>query len=62
MKWKLTKYEWNEDTKSTIVGRQWFIEADRIETEGHTVLRAFRAPEGLVYVSRDWDEVELADE
>lgn len=61
MKWKLTKYEWNEDTKSTIVGRQWFVEADRIEQDGYAI-RAYREPEGLVYVSRDWDEVVLADE
>ena len=67
MKWKLTKYEWDEDTKHMIIGRQWHIEADRIEVESHSTLRAFRAlgtdfEDHLVYVCRDWDEVDLVEE
>lgn len=61
MKWKLTKYEWENDTNHLVIARQWYIEADRIEVEGHVILRAYRT-EGLVYVCRDWDEVELVTE
>lgn len=60
MRYKLFKYEWNEETKSTVIGRQWHIQADRIEVEGHSLLRAFEVTQErdeLIYVSRDWDEV-----
>lgn len=67
MKWKLTKYEWDEESKHMIIGRQWYIEADRIEVEGHSLLRAYRAlgkdfVDHLVYICRDWDEVDLVEE
>ena len=66
--WELTKYEWNEATSSMIVGRQWRIQADRVEVDNYT-LRGYRdhasgLPQKatLSYISRDWDDVTLVDE
>lgn len=68
-RWKLRKYEWNEESGSLVIAREWEIQADRIEAEGHSPLRAYRGPSlpgivdsELVYVSRDWDEVTLIEE
>jgi len=83
-RWKLTKFDWNEETKSAIIGREWEIHADRVEVEGHSILKAYRSTpvqvpgvptgsghqsephmklvEHLVYISRDWDDVELIED
>jgi len=72
-RWKLRKWDFVGQPERLSVSREWEIQADRIETEGHTVLRAYRRVEvpdrsdgmkkdQLVYVCRDWDEVTLVED
>lgn len=67
-RWRLRKWDFVAESQHLTISREWVIEADRIEVEGHTILKAFRErvpqlPERaeLLYVSRDWDEVELLE-
>lgn len=73
-RWKLRKWDFVAESEHLTISREWEIQADRIEVESHSVLKAFRSTrvkvpgvpggirgEHLSYISRDWDEVELLE-
>lgn len=74
-RWKLRKWDFVAESEHLTISREWVIQADRVQTEGHTILKAFLttrvgvpgvpggiAGEQLIYVCRDWDEVELLED
>jgi len=60
MRYQITKYDWSEDTKTTIIGRQRTIEADEVIRPGQSGhIAHFRRGDDIVLITSDWDEIEL---
>ena len=63
MRYQITKYDWNDDTKTTIIGRQRIIEADTLTPAGQSGhIMHFRRGNHTVLITSDWDEIELVEE